>query len=103
MTGRGWVLGMAATLALAGCAGVEEPPSDDTPTPEAAGDAFAFTGVNVLPMDGDRVLSDHTVVVVDGVITALGPSASVSGLRGSVPRASSERVRPIFFGLPAAA
>jgi imidazolonepropionase-like amidohydrolase len=29
-------------------------------------------------MDGNRVLADHTVVVVDGVITAVGPSATTA-------------------------
>jgi imidazolonepropionase-like amidohydrolase len=32
--------------------------------------------VTVLPMDGDRVLEDHTVVVRDGEIVAVGPTDS---------------------------
>lgn len=36
----------------------------------------AFTGVNVLPMTGDTILRDQTVLVEDGVITAIGPAAS---------------------------
>lgn len=35
---------------------------------------IAFVDVNVLPMDGDRVLERHTVVVEDGVIAQVGPS-----------------------------
>lgn len=39
---------------------------------------YAFTGVNVIPMDSERVLEDHTVVVQDGRITAVGPAASTA-------------------------
>ena len=35
----------------------------------------AFTNVTVLPMDGERRLADHTVIVQGGKITAMGPSA----------------------------
>ena len=37
--------------------------------------ATAFVGVNVVPMDRDTVLADHTVLVRNGRITALGPRA----------------------------
>ncbi len=37
----------------------------------------AFVGVTVVPMDSERALPDHTVVVRDGVIQTVGPSASV--------------------------
>lgn len=37
----------------------------------------AFTDVTVLPMDSDRQLTGHTVVVQGGRITAVGPSATV--------------------------
>jgi len=36
----------------------------------------AFTNATVLTMDGDRRLTNHTVIVRDGKIAALGPSAS---------------------------
>ena len=39
---------------------------------EAAPGTIAFTNVNVIPMDRDVVLAGQTVVVVDGVIQALG-------------------------------
>lgn len=35
----------------------------------------AFTNVTVLPMDGDRRLPNHTVIVQDGRILTMGPSA----------------------------
>ena len=47
------------------------------PRPRAAQGTFAFVDVSVLPMDRDRVLTGQTVVVRDGRITAVGPSASV--------------------------
>jgi imidazolonepropionase-like amidohydrolase len=45
-------------------------------SPTAAG-TVAFVDVSVLPMDRERVLTGQTVLVRDGRITALGPSASV--------------------------
>lgn len=38
---------------------------------------LAFIGVNVVPMDTERVLADQTVVVRDGRIAAVGPSGEV--------------------------
>lgn len=38
---------------------------------------YAFVGVSVLPMDRAGVLQGQTVVVEDGVITAMGPAARV--------------------------
>ncbi len=38
----------------------------------------AFLGATVIPMDGERVLNDHTVVVTNGRITALGPASSTA-------------------------
>lgn len=50
-------------------------------SPEAASPpdptVSAIVGVTVVPMDSDRELPDHTVVVRDGRIVALGPSAQV--------------------------
>ena len=37
----------------------------------------AFIGFSILPMDSARVLSDHTVLVSNGLITAIGPDGSV--------------------------
>jgi imidazolonepropionase-like amidohydrolase len=37
---------------------------------------YAFTNVNVIPMDSERVLADQNVIVHDGRITAVGPAAS---------------------------
>ena len=40
--------------------------------------AVAFTNATVLTMDGARRLTDHTVIVRDGKIAAMGPSASTA-------------------------
>lgn len=39
---------------------------------------IAFTNVDVLPMDREGLLEDQTVVVVDGVITEVGPSDRIT-------------------------
>lgn len=65
-----------AAFASAGCAG-----SAARPAAAAAADiepALAFTSVNVLPMTaGEPVLRDQDVLVENGRITAVGPSASL--------------------------
>src|SRR6185436_17693921 len=38
----------------------------------------AFTHVNVIPMDRERVLADQTVIVSGGVITNVGPANSIA-------------------------
>jgi imidazolonepropionase-like amidohydrolase len=45
--------------------------------PPAANTTTAFVGVNVIPMDRERVLTDQTVLVRDGVITEMGDSRKV--------------------------
>jgi imidazolonepropionase-like amidohydrolase len=39
---------------------------------------IAFTNVNVVPMDSERVLEDQVVVVKEGLITAVGPAGEVT-------------------------
>lgn len=63
------VLGIAFTF-LAGAAALSHG--------QPAARTIAITGVAVVPMDRERVLADHTVLVVDGRIGAVGPSVSVS-------------------------
>jgi imidazolonepropionase-like amidohydrolase len=43
----------------------------------------AFVGVSVIPMDGDRVLDNYTVVVRDGRIAALGDRRTVTPPAGA--------------------
>lgn len=51
----------------------QQPPS----LPVAARGSIAFTNVNVLPMDTERSLVGHTVLVDAGHIVALGPDGSL--------------------------
>lgn len=44
---------------------------------------LAFVDAAVIPMDGERVLRDQTVVVVDGRIAAIGPASQVPIPRGA--------------------
>lgn len=46
-------------------------------TPQAEPGTIAFVGVDVLPMSSPGVQEDQTVVVVDGVITQVGPASEV--------------------------
>jgi cytosine/adenosine deaminase-related metal-dependent hydrolase len=52
--------------------------------PKAAAAVTAFVDVNVIPMDTERVLANHTVLVEGGRITALGPSGKVPVPAGAV-------------------
>ncbi len=61
---------IAVLLALlVGCAA---PPSSRETATE-----IAFVNVDVIPMDRERILHDHTVVVLDGRIIELGPAEEV--------------------------
>src|SRR5690554_5804704 len=63
----------ALGLALAACGnGGDDPAAAAASEPVAPDlDAIAFVGVNVVPMDSERVLENHTVVVQDGRITSV--------------------------------
>ena len=51
------------------------PPALDLTPPAPA--TYAITGATVIPMDRERVLRQHTVLVRDGRIAALGPAGRV--------------------------
>lgn len=53
-----------------------------SPAPAQQG-TFAFVGVSVVPMDREGVIHGQTVVVVDGVIAAMGPAARVGVPEGA--------------------
>jgi imidazolonepropionase-like amidohydrolase len=61
------------------CAFSAEPASPNTST-----NAFAFVHANVVPMDRERILRDQTVLVVEGRITAVGPTSKVNIPRQTV-------------------
>src|SRR5690606_39932360 len=69
------MLGMALAACSAGAdpaAGQAAPGQPVAPDP----DAIAFVGVNVVPMDRERVLEGHTVVIRDGRIASVAPDDS---------------------------
>jgi tetratricopeptide (TPR) repeat protein len=43
---------------------------------QSSDNSFAITGVNVLPMDENRVLQNQTVIVINGTVEVIGDSAS---------------------------
>ena len=53
------------------------------PPPAARAEAIAIVHVDVIPMDSERVLRDHTVVVRGDRITAVGPAATTSVPEGA--------------------
>jgi imidazolonepropionase-like amidohydrolase len=59
---------------------------------------IAIEGVTVIPMDGERVLADHTVVVQDGRIVAVGPASQVRAPDDAVRVAGAGRY--LIPGLP---
>ncbi len=50
----------------------------------AAGGVVAFEGVNLVPMDRERILEDQTVLVRDGVIAQVGQAGQVPIPQGAV-------------------
>ena len=50
----------------------------------ASAQTVAFENVNVIPMDRERVIAQQTVIVRDGRISQIGPSASVKAPAGAV-------------------
>jgi imidazolonepropionase-like amidohydrolase len=80
---RGLLVLAAASLAAA--PGWSARPGAPAATPSPTG-VLAFVDVTVLPMDSERRLSAHTVVVRDGVIAEVGPSARVK------PPAHAQRI-----------
>ncbi len=65
------------TLALALLLAAWCPINISAQAPAASPDVVAFVGATVVPMDRERLLENHTVIVSGGRITAVGPAASV--------------------------
>ena len=53
-------------------------PQTDRPYADPTDEITAFVGVTVVPMDRDRLLDDHTVLVSEGIISGVGPSDEVA-------------------------
>jgi imidazolonepropionase-like amidohydrolase len=71
MSPRHRCLALALAVLCASPAHAAGPESPATP------DTIAFVHASVVPMDAERVLADHTVVVTSGRIVAVGPHATV--------------------------
>jgi len=80
-SGRSGVRGLFAVIALGalsgGASAADTAAAADTP-------ALAFLHATVIPMDEERALPDHTVVVVHGKIVEVGPSTSVQVPEGAL-------------------
>jgi cytosine/adenosine deaminase-related metal-dependent hydrolase len=55
---------------------------------------LALTHVTVIPMDAERELSDHTLVIEKGVVRALGPTREVDTMGLRVIDGSDRYVMP---------
>jgi hypothetical protein len=75
-TPRSWALLGVGLLLSVGVLSACVTPA--VPLPVDSERPLAFVGVNVVPMDGERVLEEQTVVVRNGFIAALGPAASIT-------------------------
>ncbi len=75
-----FALPLVVALAACGQDTADGAPSTET---EATGDAVAFVGVNVVPMDAERILEGQTVVVRDGRIVEVGPVDAVEPPAGA--------------------
>jgi imidazolonepropionase-like amidohydrolase len=70
-----WVVGAVLAAGAARAQAPQVTPAPPPPAP-AAPPVLAIENVTVIPMDRERVLRDHTVVVEGRRITAVGPAAS---------------------------
>lgn len=71
---------LSVAVLAAACVAVPALASAQVAPPAQA--AVAFTNVNVIPMDSERVLENQTVIVRNGRIERVGPSASVRAPAG---------------------
>lgn len=68
---------LALSIAIPACARPDaDPGARPVSTRPDADPPVAFVGVRVIPMDAERVLEDHTVIVEGDRIVAVGPRAS---------------------------
>ena len=72
-------LGALLAATLAGACSAADAVERDAPQAQAV----AFVGASVIPMDRERVLENHTVVVRDGRIVEMGPSAQLRAPAGA--------------------
>ncbi|HEV2764301.1 MAG TPA: hypothetical protein VGV38_15080, partial [Pyrinomonadaceae bacterium] len=76
---------VVASLHVTTCAQTPAPKAPDAGKAQAAKtQTVAFVGVNVVPMDRERVLENQTVVVRDGRIAEIGPAAKTKVPEGAL-------------------
>jgi imidazolonepropionase-like amidohydrolase len=80
---RRFVAAFAAVLIPIAAVGCAQPAPGNAQGAGTATDLVAFVNVNVLPMDSERVLTGHTVLVQGGRITAVGPAGEVQVPEGA--------------------
>jgi len=74
------VVALVAATALLACGVASR--NDKAPPASADGGSFAFVNVTVIPMDRAGALEGQTVLVSDGVISAIGPAARMRARSG---------------------
>ncbi|GMR22439.1 MAG: hypothetical protein BMS9Abin37_0790 [Acidobacteriota bacterium] len=72
------VTAAASLLLFALGYGCSEPEPTGSERPEVDTDVIAFVNVNVVPMTSERVLEQHTVLIDEGRISAVGPTRDVT-------------------------
>ncbi|MGH7719936.1 MAG: amidohydrolase family protein [Gemmatimonadaceae bacterium] len=78
MRNRRWIVALGVSLVALGQAEASAQQGAQQPS-----GTVAFVNVTVVPMDRDRLIEGQTVVVRDGRIAALGPSASTRAPAGA--------------------
>jgi len=86
----GIALSCATALAACGAAPGEDAAADAA-AEASSSDVVAFVNANVIPMDQERVLENHTVLVRDGVIAEIGPADQVTVPAGAMQVDASGR------------
>ncbi len=72
-----WLTGAIVLGIATGAAGQAPPRSGLASVPGAPAGVTAFVNVAIVPMDTERVLTGHTVLVEGGRITAMGPVGEI--------------------------
>jgi imidazolonepropionase-like amidohydrolase len=75
---------LAAALLFASTPACAAPDPGGDPAAPAQAREIAFVDVDVIPMDRERILEGQTVIVRDGRIARMGPSASVRAPAGAL-------------------
>ncbi len=68
---------------LYGCSDENVERGANAPAAANASSTIAFVGANVLPMDREAVLAEHTVLIRDGRIVEVGPTADIEVPEGA--------------------